>query len=113
MTSPVATWKRSAVALLVALALAACSRGDDPGEPRPCCAPLSASPLGPAAPPPRALSAAAQAGKRLFFEKGLSASGSMACATCHDPDHAYGPPDDLPVQLGGPQGTSPGLRAVP
>ena len=37
----------------------------------------------------------------------------MACATCHDPAHAYGPTNDLAVQLGGPRGTSPGLRAVP
>jgi cytochrome c peroxidase len=37
----------------------------------------------------------------------------MACATCHDPAHAYGPPNSLAVQLGGPRRTSPGLRAVP
>ena len=37
----------------------------------------------------------------------------MACATCHDPAHAYGPPNDLAVQLGGAHGNSPGLRAVP
>jgi len=37
----------------------------------------------------------------------------MSCATCHDPAHAYGPANDRAVQLGGPQGTSPGLRAVP
>jgi cytochrome c peroxidase len=69
--------------------------------------------VAPAAPPPRPLSAAAQAGKQLFFDKALSASGRMACATCHDPDHAYGPPNDLAVQLGGPRGASPGVRAVP
>src|SRR6185437_5354841 len=39
-------------------------------------------------------SLAAQAGKALFFDKALSASGKMSCATCHDPDHAYGPPND-------------------
>jgi len=61
----------------------------------------------------RPLSAAAQAGKQLFFDKGLSASGSMSCATCHDPEHAYGPPNDLAAQLGGPARTSPGIRAVP
>src|SRR3954453_8058411 len=37
----------------------------------------------------------------------------MACSTCHDPDHAHGPPNGLSVQLGGPRGASPGLRAVP
>jgi cytochrome c peroxidase len=69
--------------------------------------------VGPAAPQARPLSAAALAGKQLFFDKGLSASGAMSCATCHDPAHGYGPPNDLAVQLGGARGASPGLRAVP
>jgi cytochrome c peroxidase len=49
----------------------------------------------------------------MFFDKRLSASGQMSCATCHDPDHAYGPPNDLAVQLGGPDGHAAGTRAVP
>ena len=52
-------------------------------------------------------------GRQLFFDKTLSASGAMACASCHDPAHAYGPPDARPVQPGGVSGTVPGLRAVP
>jgi cytochrome c peroxidase len=60
-----------------------------------------------------ALSLAAQAGRRLFFDKTLSASGKMACATCHDPDHAYGPPNDMPMQPGGPELSDAGTRAVP
>jgi len=28
-------------------------------------------------------------GKQLFFDKKLSAGGTMACATCHDPEKAY------------------------
>ena len=60
-----------------------------------------------------ALSLAAQAGKKIFFDKALSASGKMACATCHDPDHAYGPPNDLAVQPGGPKLSAAGTRAVP
>ena len=59
------------------------------------------------------LSLAADLGKLLFFDKTLSASGAMSCATCHDPDHAYGPPNDLPAQLGGPEGRAQGGRAVP
>jgi cytochrome c peroxidase len=31
-------------------------------------------------------------GRALFFDKSLSASGELACATCHDPKFAYGPP---------------------
>jgi cytochrome c peroxidase len=60
-----------------------------------------------------ALSPAAALGKRLFFDPSLSASGKMSCATCHDPDHAYGPPNDLAVQLGGGDLRQPGTRAVP
>ena len=37
----------------------------------------------------------------------------MACATCHDPNHAFGPANALPVQLGGGDLRQPGLRAVP
>jgi cytochrome c peroxidase len=52
-------------------------------------------------------------GKSLFFDVGLSASGKKACATCHDPQHAYGPPDGLSVQPGGASGAEAGRRAVP
>jgi cytochrome c peroxidase len=37
----------------------------------------------------------------------------VACATCHDPRRAFGPPDDSPVQRGGRDGRRPGVRAVP
>ena len=61
-----------------------------------------------------ARAAALQAlGRALFFDSGLSASGRMACATCHDPAHAFGPPNALAVQRGGKDGRAPGLRAVP
>ncbi len=52
-------------------------------------------------------------GRALFHEKALSASAEMACASCHSPARAYGPPNDLAVQVGGRDGKSPGLRAVP
>lgn len=55
----------------------------------------------------------ASLGKRLFFDASLSASGKQACATCHDPQFAYGPPNDLSVQPGGPDMRQPGRRAVP
>ncbi len=60
-------------------------------------------------------SAAAMAavGRALFFDASLSGSGKMACATCHDPRHAFGPPNELPVQLGGKDGRQDGVRAVP
>jgi cytochrome c peroxidase len=59
------------------------------------------------------LSAMARLGKDIFFDTTLSSSGKMACASCHSPDHAYGPPNDASVMLGGPNLTSPGMRAVP
>lgn len=52
-------------------------------------------------------------GKALFFDARLSASGKLACATCHDPSHAYGPPNGLSVQLGGELGKLAGTRAAP
>lgn len=64
----------------------------------------------PQRPAPAALSAL---GRELFFDRRLSASGRMACASCHDPAHAYGQPDARAVQSGGGRLDQPGLRAVP
>src|SRR6185437_4491859 len=63
--------------------------------------------------PVEPLSAMARLGRDIFFDTSLSSSGKLACASCHSPDHAYGPPTDGPVMLGGPDLTLPGLRAVP
>ena len=52
-------------------------------------------------------------GRAVFFDTALSASGRMSCASCHDPAHAYGPPDGRAVRLGGVGGKTPGVRAVP
>jgi cytochrome c peroxidase len=54
-----------------------------------------------------------QLGRQLFFEPALSASGKQSCASCHSPEHAYGPPDSRSVQLGGIDGKQMGSRAVP
>jgi cytochrome c peroxidase len=59
------------------------------------------------------LSAAAEVGRRLFFDRSLSASGRIACATCHDPGHAYAPANALAVQPGGSTMAAAGTRAVP
>src|SRR6201995_3984452 len=55
----------------------------------------------------------AQVGQKLFFDTSLSASKKMSCATCHDPNNHYAPSNAQPVQLGGPNLTTPGFRAVP
>ncbi len=64
-------------------------------------------------PPVQPLSAMAKLGRELFFDTSLSSSGKIACASCHSPEHAYGPPNDAPVMLGGPDLTVQGARAVP
>jgi len=55
----------------------------------------------------------AQLGKLLFYDTSLSFSGGLSCASCHSPDHAYGPATDKPVVMGGPDLKSEGVRAVP
>src|ERR1700736_3266778 len=59
------------------------------------------------------LSAMAQLGRQIFYDTSLSSSGALSCASCHSPDHAYGPPNDEPVMLGGPTVSRQGARAVP
>ncbi|SOE95047.1 cytochrome c peroxidase [Burkholderia sp. D7] len=52
-------------------------------------------------------------GEKMFLDPSLSGSGKLACASCHSPDHAFGPPNALSVQLGGSDLRRPGFRAVP
>jgi cytochrome c peroxidase len=61
----------------------------------------------------RQVSVLAELGRKLFFDPGLSASGKLSCASCHDPAYAYGPPDTRPVQAGGKDMGEMGLRAAP
>jgi cytochrome c peroxidase len=68
-------------------------------------------------PPPPALTAKALAGKALFFDTSLSASGQQSCSTCHVPSRAFtgNPATDhgLPVPLGGRNMDLPGFRNAP
>ena len=57
--------------------------------------------------------ALAAIGRQMFSDPALSASGKQSCASCHSPAHAYGPPNALAVQTGGPGLSDPGGRAVP
>ena len=52
-------------------------------------------------------------GQVLFFDPSLSGSGRLACSSCHDPAHGFGPANDRAVQLGGGDMHQPGVRAVP
>ncbi|MEO6917704.1 MAG: cytochrome c peroxidase [Collimonas sp.] len=98
-----------------AVLLSACHDGDTPARVAAvAAAPKPALKMWVRYPEPAAtLSAAAQLGKQLFFDASLSASGTMSCATCHSPDHAYGPPNNLAVQLGGSDMQRQGTRATP
>jgi len=64
-------------------------------------------------PPAAPLSAMAQLGRQIFYDASLSSSGKLACASCHSPQHAYGPPTEGPVMFGGPALSRQGTRAVP
>lgn len=60
------------------------------------------------------LSAEAELGRKLFFDVTLSASGKLACSSCHDPNNAYAAPNSGAVVMrGGAKLDRPGLRAVP
>lgn len=100
--------KRAGLALTIVatLLLGACHKGGDAEPPRLASAQASAA-------PEPAAAALAALGKRIFFDPMLSASGKMACATCHSPDHAYGPPNGMAAQMGGALLDVQGLRAVP
>jgi cytochrome c peroxidase len=52
-------------------------------------------------------------GEKLFMDPSLSGSGKLACASCHSPQHAFGPPNALSVQFGGSDMHQAGIRAVP
>jgi cytochrome c peroxidase len=62
---------------------------------------------------PRTLSAMAQLGKDMFFDRSLSGSGAMSCATCHAPENHFAPDNDRAVQLGGRYMQDAGIRTVP
>jgi cytochrome c peroxidase len=60
------------------------------------------------------LSPQARLGRQIFFDPGLSASGQLSCASCHDPANAYAAPKTSgAVMMGGADMNRPGLRVVP
>ena len=59
------------------------------------------------------LTPVAAIGKLIFRDAGLSVSGKLACASCHDPDNAHAQSNDLAAQLGGAELTMQGSRAAP
>jgi cytochrome c peroxidase len=96
-------WFLAAAASVSALGLPSCGggSGDDANTP----------------PAPAAVSPAAVAGKAVFFDTSLSASGKQSCGTCHVPSRAFtaDPATDhgLPVPLGGANMDQTGFRNAP
>lgn len=97
---------------LLALASAVLA-AETPGVPQTGQAGANPNPVRLMRPPIAPLSAMAQLGKQIFHDASLSSSGALSCASCHSPDHAYGPPNDGPVMLGGATLSRQGARAVP
>ena len=60
-----------------------------------------------------ALSPLAALGAKIFHDPSLSVSGQVSCATCHDEGRAFSPPNDRPVQFGGPLLDRAGTRSTP
>lgn len=97
-----------AAVFIFSLALAACGGSSSSSSTANSASPANGSGSGPVT----KLSLAAQVGEQAFFDKNLSGGKNMACATCHDPAYAYGPPNSLSVQLGSDPSLA-GQRAVP
>jgi len=97
-------WIAHAIVLIAAAALPGCGGG-------------SGEDTASSTPPPAAQSLASVAGKAIFFDTSLSASGRQACGTCHVPKYAFSadPATDngLPVPLGGPNMDQTGFRNAP
>lgn len=106
------TARGAALFLIASLFLTACGRQEEAvgATVASAVSVASASKPAPATPSDKDM---AQIGKLAFFDASLSASGKQSCASCHSPDHAYGPPNGLAVQLGGPDLQHYGTRAVP
>lgn len=44
-------------------------------------------------------------GRKLFFDKRLSADGTISCSSCHEPQHAFSDGRPLAIGIGGGKGT--------
>ncbi len=107
--------RRSARWAVVVLGWATVAAPSAPAVPAVPAAPSSAAAAS-AAPYAARLDVAALAalGRTLFHDPALSANGRVACASCHDPAHAHGPPNALVVQPSGSrEDDRSGLRTTP
>ena len=102
---PSSRWVAFGAWLALALQLAACGGGGS-SAPKPASATQAATVA-------QQLTPAAQLGELIFKDPTLSASGRMACATCHDAQRGHASPFDTPVALGGAGFDQAGLRNPP
>ncbi|USX27482.1 c-type cytochrome [Oxalobacteraceae bacterium OTU3CINTB1] len=109
-------------AILLAALLGACQRGTPTAPATPAAAPamaaVAAADTARAAYAPPAgrrptVPELTELGRAMFNDTSLSASGKLACASCHSPDNAYSPNNTLAAQLGGADGKTEGARATP
>jgi cytochrome c peroxidase len=93
------------VPLLVAAVLCAGPPPTVPADALPETLPLDAVPLGlgprPTAPDNPLTAARVALGRRLFFDPILSADHTVACASCHRPDHGFASAEARPRGVGG------------
>ncbi len=131
---------RHSIALLIAscLTLAACGGGGQEASPTvqaEAARPTPPVPPTPPAPPPQPVppqpptppasvptpvpapapdqTARAAVGDQLFHERALSASGQLACASCHDPARGHADPAGRFLPIGGAGHNQQGLRSSP
>ena len=94
---------------LVLLGLGACAKPEPQWERANPIVPLPEPPLGitasfadlTEAPTPERV----RLGRWLFYDTRLSADGTISCATCHRPTHAFSEPTPVSTGIGGQQGT--------
>ena len=65
------------------------------------------------APPETTMSETARLGELIFKDPGLSASGQLACISCHAPETGHAGANALPAQFGGAGMDQQGLRTSP
>jgi cytochrome c peroxidase len=96
---PESRQRRGAPGLLLCATLVACGGGGTPGPTPPDTS--------------AALSAEAALGEKIFNDGALSASGRMACASCHVEAAGHAQDNALAAQLGGPALDRQGSRTAP
>ncbi len=99
-------WPRRICSAIAAVATAALAGAEELALPVP---PGVLPPEVPADNPPTA--AKAELGQKLYFDTRLSTDGSVACASCHDPKHAFADPRGKATSAG--VGGAAGTRNAP